>query len=62
MWKKFSKKIKKEIIKKKIYYLKHGDYIYPITFQLIKDGRKNKILKKKYQFKHKSYYDSWSKR
>ena len=46
MWKKFSKKIKKEIIKKKIYYLKHGDYTYPITFQLIKDGRKNKILKK----------------
>ena len=26
MWKKFSKKIKKEILKKKIYYLKHGEY------------------------------------
>ena len=24
--------------------LKHGNYEYPITYQLIKDGRKNKIL------------------
>ncbi len=48
MWKKFSKKIKKEIIKKKIYHLKHGEYEYPITYQIIKDGRKNKVLNKKY--------------
>ena len=47
MWKKFSKKIKKEIIKKKIYQLKHGEYEYPITYQIIKDGRKNRILNKK---------------
>ena len=47
MWKKFSKKIKKEIIKKKIYQLKHGEYEYPITYQLIKDGKKNKVLSKK---------------
>ena len=47
MWKKFSKKMKKETLKKGIYYLKHGDYTYPITLQLIKDGRKNKVLKKK---------------
>ncbi len=47
MWNKFSKKMKAEIIKNKIYNLKHGDYIYPITLQLIKDGRKNKVLKKK---------------
>ena len=47
MWKKFSKKIKREIIKKKIYNLKYGNYEYPITYQLIKDGRKNKVLKKK---------------
>ena len=33
--------------KKGIYYLKHGNYEYPITYQLIKDGRKNKILNKK---------------
>ena len=26
--------------------LKHGKYEYPITLQLIKDGRKNKVLKK----------------
>jgi len=47
MWNKFTKKIKSEIIKKGIYNLKHGNYEYPITHQLIKDGRKNKILNKK---------------
>ena len=53
MWKKFSKKIKKEIIKKGIYNLKHGDYEYPITYQLIKNGRKNKVLNKKINLKIK---------
>ena len=48
MWKKFSKKIKQQIIKKKIYNLKHGGYEYPISYQIIKDGRKNKVLNKKY--------------
>ncbi len=47
MWKKFKKKMKEEIIKKGIYHLKHGNYEYPITLQLIKDGRKNKVLNKK---------------
>ena len=47
MWKKFTKKMKKEIIKKGVCNLKHGDYEYPITYQLIKDGRKNKVLNKK---------------
>jgi len=51
MWKKFSKKMKKETIKKGIYNLKHGGYEYPITYQLIKDGRKNKILHKKINLK-----------
>jgi pimeloyl-ACP methyl ester carboxylesterase len=51
MWKKFSKKMKMETIKKGIYNLKHGNYEYPITFQLIKDGRKNKILNKKINLK-----------
>ena len=46
MWKKFNKKIKNEIKKKGIYHLKYGNYEYPITYQLIKDGRKNKILNK----------------
>ncbi len=47
MWKKFTKKMKKEISIKGIINLKHGDYQYPITYQLIKDGKKNKVLKKK---------------
>jgi len=47
MWKKFTKKMKNETKKKGIYNLKHGDYEYPITYQLIKDGRKNKVLNKK---------------
>ena len=47
MWKKFTKKMKNETIMKGIYNLKHGNYEYPITYQLIKDGRKNKILNKK---------------
>ena len=51
MWKKFTKKMKTEIIKKGIYYLKHGNYEYPITLQLIKDGRKNKVLNKKTNLK-----------
>ena len=47
MWKKFSKKIKKVIMKNKIYYLEN-DYEtpYPITKNLIMNGRKNKILNK----------------
>jgi len=51
MWKKFTKKMKKEIIEKKIYNLKHGDYEYPISYQLIKDGRKHKVLNKKIRSK-----------
>ena len=46
MWKKFSKEMKKNIRTKGIINLKHGEYEYPITYQLIKDGRKNKILDK----------------
>ena len=53
MWKKFSKKMKAETIKKGIYQLKHGNYEYPITLQLIKDGRKNKVFKKKIDSKIK---------
>ena len=50
MWKKFSNKMKKEIIQNGIINLKHGDYEYPISYQLIKDGRKNKILHKKIHY------------
>ena len=51
MWKKFSKKIKKEIISKKVYYLKIENFTYPLTKQLIFDGKKNKILNKKINLK-----------
>ena len=47
MWNKFSESKKKEIKKNGIIHLKHGNYEYPITYQLIKDGRKNKVLHKK---------------
>jgi len=47
MWKKFTKKIKKIIMTNKIYYLEEGEYTYPITKQLIINGRKNKVLNKK---------------
>ncbi len=53
IWKKFNNKMKNEIKKNGIYKLKHGNYEYPITYQLIKDGRKNKILNKK--IKNKIY-------
>ena len=53
IWKKFNNKMKNEIRKKVIYNLKHWNYEYPITYQLINDGRKNKILNKK--IKNKIY-------
>ena len=51
MWKKFSKKIKKAIMIKKIYHFEHGGFSYPLTKQLIFDGRKNKVLKNKINLK-----------
>ena len=47
MWNKFSKKMKKEIKKNGMINLKHGNYEYPISLQLIKDGKKNRVLNKK---------------
>ena len=47
MWNKFPNKTKKELIKKGKILIRNGDYEYPITLQLIKDGKKNKILNKK---------------
>ena len=46
MWNKFPKKVKNEIINKGTYKLKNGQHEYLITHQLIKDGRKNKVLNK----------------
>ena len=58
MWKKFTKKIKREIISKGLSIISHGSSKYkkkqnqyPITYQLIKDGRKNKVLSKKIRSK-----------
>ena len=47
MWNKFPKKIKEEIFKTGKTLIKSGEYEYPITLQLIKDGKKNKVLNKK---------------
>ena len=47
MWKKFNKKIKEIIMTKKIYYLERAGFTYPLTKQLILDGRKNKVLNNK---------------
>ena len=47
MWNKFSNQKKKEVKKKGVIFLKHGDYEYPITYQLIKDGQRNKVFNKK---------------
>ena len=54
MWKQFTKKMKKEVMQKGKTIIMHGrskfktkQYEYPVTYQLIKDGRKNKVLSKK---------------
>ena len=41
------KKIKEEIFKTGKTLIKSGEYEYPITLQLIKDGKKNKVLNKR---------------
>lgn len=53
MWNKFPKKTKKEIIEKGISIIENGQYKYPITHQLIKDGKKNKVLSRKIKSKIK---------
>ena len=47
MWKQFTKKIKKEIMEKGMSIIKHGEYTYSITRQLMEDGKKNKVLSRK---------------
>ena len=47
IWNKLNKKIKRILMKKKIYNVENGGYTYPITKQLIINGRKNKIFKNK---------------
>ena len=47
IWNKFSNKIKRELLTSRKVLIKNGAYEYPITLQLIRDGRKNKVLNKK---------------
>ena len=47
MWNKFTKETKKELLKTGKVLIKNGDHEYPITLQLIKDGRENRVLDKK---------------
>ena len=47
MWNKFSQIIKSELTIKGISIIKSGDYEYPITYQLVRDGRKNRVLNQK---------------
>ena len=47
MWNKFSNKTKKELVAKGKVLIKNGSYEYPIALQLIKDGKKNKVLNRK---------------
>ena len=47
MWNKFPSKTKRELLKKRKILIKNGGYEYPITLQLIKDGKKNRVFNKK---------------
>ena len=47
MWNKFDKKIKSKLLKEGLYNLEYGGFTYPLTKQLIFDGRKNKFFNKK---------------
>mgnify|MGYP000303375935 CR=1 FL=1 len=51
MWNKFTNKVKRQLIKEKFYIFNHGGFEYNISYNLIKDGRKNKIFNKTYKNK-----------
>ncbi len=51
MWNKFNKKVKQQLIKEKFYIFNHGNFEYNISYKLIKDGRKNKVLNKNFRNK-----------
>ena len=46
MWNKFTNKVKRQLIKEKFYIFNHGGFEYNITYNLIKDGKKNKVFNK----------------
>tara|TARA_Y100000768_G_scaffold249695_1_gene189669 strand:+ start:785 stop:1438 length:654 start_codon:yes stop_codon:yes gene_type:complete len=47
MWNKFPINTKRELLRTGKILVKNGGYEYPITLQLIKDGKRNKILNRK---------------
>ena len=47
MWNKFDNSIKNKILKNNLYNLEYSGFTYPLTKQLIFDGRKNKFFNKK---------------
>ncbi len=51
MWKKFTNKVKRQLVKDKFHKFNHGGYEYNISYNLIKDGRKNKIFNKNFSNK-----------
>ena len=51
IWKKFSDKVKRQLVKEKFYIFNHGGFEYNISYNLIKDGRKNKFFNKKFNNK-----------
>ncbi len=51
MWNKFTNKVKRQLIKEKFYIFNHGGFEYNISYNLIKDGRKNKIFNKIFNYK-----------
>ena len=51
MWNKFTNKVKRQLIKEKFYIFNHGGYEYNISYNLIKDGRKNKVFTKIFNYK-----------
>tara|TARA_Y100001970_G_C14209361_1_gene846003 strand:- start:1145 stop:1903 length:759 start_codon:yes stop_codon:yes gene_type:complete len=51
MWNKFTEKIKKKLVREKFHIFKRGGFVYNISYNLIKDGRKNKIFNKNFNNK-----------
>ena len=51
MWKNFTLRVKKQIINEKFHIFNHGGFEYNISYNLIKDGRKNKVFNKNFKNK-----------
>jgi len=51
MWKNFTPRVKKKLINQKFHIFNHGGFEYNISYNLIKDGRKNKVFNKNFKYK-----------